>query len=55
VDEWRLNLPPGNRPGAEWLRGMGVVVEPWDGRMARGPQVPRRDDTIYGMTVGALG
>ena len=55
VDEWRLNLPPGNRAGAEWLRGLGVEVEPWDGRMARGPQILRRDDTIYGMTVGALG
>jgi GNAT superfamily N-acetyltransferase len=55
VDEWRLNLPPDNRPGAEWLRGLGVEIEPWDGRMARGPQIPRRDETIYGMTVGALG
>jgi ribosomal protein S18 acetylase RimI-like enzyme len=53
--EWRLNLPPDNRAGAEWLRGLGVDVEPWDGRMARGPRVPRREETIYGMTVGALG
>lgn len=51
----RLNLPPNNRPGAEWLRRLGVEVEPWDGRMGRGPQIPRRDDTIYGMAVGALG
>lgn len=55
ADHLRLNLPPGNRPGAAWLRGLGVEIEPWDGRMARGPQVARREDTIYGMTVGALG
>ena len=51
----RLNLPPGNRPGAAWLGGLGVEVEPWDGRMARGPQIPRREETIYGNAVGALG
>jgi GNAT superfamily N-acetyltransferase len=55
IDELRLNLPPGNRAGAEWLRALGVEVDPWQGRMARGPQIPRREDTIYGMTVGALG
>jgi GNAT superfamily N-acetyltransferase len=55
VDELRLNLPPPNRAGAEWLRGLGVGIERWDGRMARGPQIPRREDTIYGMSVGALG
>ena len=55
ADELRLNLPPNNRPGAEWLRRLGVDVEPWEGRMGRGPQIPRRDDTIYGMAVGALG
>ncbi len=55
TDELRLNLPPNNRPGAEWLRRLGVTIEPWDGRMARGPQLPRRDETVYGMTVGALG
>jgi len=55
VDALRLNLPPNNRPGAEWLRGLGVEIEPWDGRMGRGPQIPRRDDTVYGMAVGALG
>ena len=51
----RLNLPPNNRPGAEWLRRIGAPIEPWDGRMARGAEVPRREETIYGMTVGALG
>ena len=55
VDELRLNLPPENREGFEWLRRLGVEVEPWDGRMARGPQVPRRPETVYAMTVGPLG
>ena len=55
ADELRLNLPPNNHPGAAWLHGLGVEVEPWDGRMGRGPQIPRRDDTVYGMAVGALG
>lgn len=55
ADELRLNLPPNNRSGAAWLRGLGIEVEPWDGRMARGPRVPRRDETVYGMAVGALG
>ena len=51
----RLNLPPNNRPGAAWLELLGVELEPWDGRMGRGPDVPRRDDTMYGMAIGALG
>jgi GNAT superfamily N-acetyltransferase len=55
VEELRLNLPPENREGADWMRGLGVEVELWDGRMARGPQVPRRPETIYAMTVGPLG
>ncbi len=55
TDELRLNLPPNNRLGAAWLRSLGVAVEPWDGRMARGPALPRREETLYGMTVGALG
>jgi ribosomal protein S18 acetylase RimI-like enzyme len=53
--EVRLNLPPNNGPGAEWLDELGVPVEPWDGRMGRGPAIPRRDDTVYGMAIGALG
>jgi len=53
--ELRLNLPPNNGSGAEWLGRLGVAIEPWDGRMARGDPVERRPDTIYGMTVGALG
>jgi hypothetical protein len=55
VEELRLNLPPENREGADWMRGLGVEVELWDGRMGRGPQVPRRPETIYAMTVGPLG
>jgi GNAT superfamily N-acetyltransferase len=54
-DELRLNLPPGNQAGIAWLRGLGVQTEPWDGRMFRGEPVPRRDETIYGIAVGALG
>ena len=55
TDEMRLNLPPGNGVGAAWLRELGVATDPWDGRMARGPDVPRRDDAIYQMVVGPLG
>lgn len=55
TDEMRLNLPPGNDVGAAWLRELGVAIENWDGRMARGPDVPRRDDAIYQMVVGPLG
>jgi hypothetical protein len=51
----RLNMPAGNRGGAETLRGLGATLEEWGGRMARGPNVPRRDDTIYANAVGALG
>ena len=51
----RLNLPAANRAGADRLRQLGAEMEPWSGRMARGPQVPRREDTIYGNAVGALG
>lgn len=53
--DFRLNLPPNNRPGAAWLERLGVDVEPWDGRMGRGPLLPRRDETVYGMAIGALG
>lgn len=55
VETLRINLPPNNRSGAAWLQGLGIEIQPWDGRMARGPQVPRRDETVYGMAVGALG
>jgi GNAT superfamily N-acetyltransferase len=53
--ELRVNVPPRNRRGIEWLRALGVLVEAWDGRMARGAEIPKREETIYGMAVGALG
>jgi GNAT superfamily N-acetyltransferase len=55
ANELRVNVPPRNRRGIEWLRALGVLIETWDGRMARGAELPRRDETIYGMAVGALG
>lgn len=55
VDDLRLNLPLAAGPGAGWLRSVGVELELWDGVMARGPQIPRRPETIYGNAVGALG
>ncbi len=53
--ELTMNLPASNAPATAWLRAIGIAVEPWDGRMALGPPIPRRDDTIYGNVVGALG
>lgn len=53
--EVRLNLPPNNAPGAAWLEQLGVQVEAWDGRMGRGPELSRREETVYGMALGALG
>lgn len=55
AEELSLNLPTANGPGTQWLRELGMELEPWDGRMARGPQIPRRDETIYANLVGALG
>ncbi len=55
ADELSLNLPAANGAGARWLRGLSIELEEWEGRMARGPQIPRRDDTIYANLVGALG
>ena len=55
ADEMRLNLPPDNRSGAEWLGRLGVATERWGGRMARGPAVDGRGEAIYQMTVGPLG
>jgi GNAT superfamily N-acetyltransferase len=49
------NLPMANAPAVAWLESVGVELDPWNGRMARGPEIPRRTDTIYGNTVGALG
>lgn len=50
-----FNLPMTNEAGTAWLRSIGVALDPWDGRMGRGPRVMRRDGTIYGNVVGALG
>jgi GNAT superfamily N-acetyltransferase len=53
--ELTINLPTSNRPGMAWLAARGVEIDPWDGRMARGGDLRRRDDTIYASVVGALG
>ena len=55
ADELTLNVPTANRPGTEWLSSLGIGLEPWDGRMARGSGTSRRDETIYANLVGALG
>jgi GNAT superfamily N-acetyltransferase len=51
----RLTMPPGNRAGIDRLRRLGADLESWDGRMARGPAVERREETLYASSVGALG
>lgn len=53
--ELTMNLPTANQPGAAWLASLGAPLEPWDGRMARGAPIERRDETIYANLVGALG
>lgn len=53
--ELTANLPMSNEAGLRWVRAHGIEPDPWDGRMARGPAVPRREDAIYGNTMGALG
>lgn len=55
AEELGLNVPTANRPGTTWLAGLRVELERWDGRMARGPRVPRREETMYADLVGALG
>ena len=55
VDRLTLNLPPTTAPGSRASGSSARSWSTWDGRMGRGPQVPRRDDTIYGIVVGALG
>lgn len=50
-----LNLPSMNREGVAWLRSIGAEVVTWQGLMARGAPIPRREETIYGNAVGALG
>jgi GNAT superfamily N-acetyltransferase len=53
--ELTANIPISNRRAVEWLRALGVEPDPWDGRMARGAPIPRREESIYGSTAGALG
>jgi hypothetical protein len=53
--EMTLNLPTTNRAGVASLREAGAELETWDGRMGRGEPIPRREETIYGNVVGALG
>ena len=55
AEEITLNVPMSNQLGVHWLRDLGLSLEPWDGRMGRGPQIERRNDTIYANLVGALG
>jgi GNAT superfamily N-acetyltransferase len=55
TESLRLTMPAGNRQGLEALRRTGAMTEESGGRMALGPNVPRRDDTIYGHAAGALG
>jgi GNAT superfamily N-acetyltransferase len=55
VEALGMHLPSANAAGIRWLEGTGVDLDQWDGRMARGPQIPRRDETIYANLVGALG
>jgi len=44
-----------NAAGRAWLESLGGDVRRTDGRMGRGPDLPRRLDLIYGNVVGALG
>lgn len=53
--ELAFNMSSANEAGRRWLATLGVDPEPWEGRMARGRRIDRRDDTIYGNAVGALG
>jgi GNAT superfamily N-acetyltransferase len=49
------NLPGENGEGRDWLARLGAGITPTDGRMARGREISRRLDTIYGNAIGALG
>jgi predicted N-acetyltransferase YhbS len=49
------NLPGENETGRAWLEDAGATLTWSDGRMARGSDLPRRLETIYGNAVGALG
>ena len=53
--ELTANIPISNREAVAWLRGLGVEPDPWDGRMALGAPIARREEAIFGSTAGALG
>lgn len=53
--ELTANIPISNTRAVGWLRGLGVEPDPWDGRMALGAPIPRREESIFGSTAGALG
>jgi ribosomal protein S18 acetylase RimI-like enzyme len=55
VETLTTSLPMANRPAVAWTERLGIDLDPWDGRMALGPEIERRIETIYGNTVGALG
>lgn len=55
ADALGVHLPTANEAGIRWLRDLDAELESWEGRMARGPQIARRDETVYGHLVGALG
>lgn len=44
-----------NAVARTWLVGLGVEIEPWQGRMVRGDLGSRRVETLFGTVVGALG
>lgn len=49
------NVPGENAAGWAWFESLGARVAVADGRMARGAEIARRLETIYGNTMGALG
>jgi GNAT superfamily N-acetyltransferase len=50
-----FNPPMSNTEAVSWLATLDVRPDPWDGRMALGPEPPRRHSTIYSNALGALG
>ncbi len=55
VEAIGTQLPGENVSGIGWLKRIGASIEPWDGGMRRGSGVERRNETIYGSVIGALG
>ncbi|MEP6681162.1 MAG: GNAT family N-acetyltransferase [Chloroflexota bacterium] len=55
VEAIGTQLPGENVTGIGWLRRIGASIEAWDGGMRRGSGVERRNETIYGSAIGALG